>query len=230
MLKKWWPEFTKKYKKKFPIMKLSEHIKRKFFCEPVNMTLDEYKLIPGLFRYRVAINSNNLNKPHKSYNKYKKNKNLYQMPNTTNYNTEIMHVIEESKRDYENKCETELKLAMKKSIGELKSENMDDINKQLIDYTIKESLSEQNSNQNSEQSEIDFYVIIDLRVYGPNPEKPIYIETVPFYLNERQIKIVKNLWNKINNIDKSNNFFQNVEYIKSSYKDFARKAFENLEK
>lgn len=45
-----------------------------------------------------------------------------------------------------------------------------------------------------------FWVVIDLRIYGPNPEMEIYLSEYNqmLYLSDDQINKVKNIWNKVN--------------------------------
>jgi hypothetical protein len=48
------------------------------------------------------------------------------------------------------------------------------------------------------EKEESFYVLIDMRVYGPKPKQPIYINAVQYFLNIEQIKEIENEWSKWN--------------------------------
>jgi hypothetical protein len=43
-----------------------------------------------------------------------------------------------------------------------------------------------------------FYVMIDLRIYGPNQKQPIYVGDNQYYLTEFQRKLVENKWINVN--------------------------------
>lgn len=67
---------------------------------------------------------------------------------------------------------------------------------EMLQLAISESLKQHKII--SQDDMISFYVVIDLRIYGPDPYQPIFIDNEAYYLNKDQIKIVQNIWNKIN--------------------------------
>ncbi len=64
------------------------------------------------------------------------------------------------------------------------------------------------------------YVLIDMRIYGPTPEKSIYVNNNEYYLS-RQDKIrINKMWKKVN--PSTNNgivYEQNIKYYKSCSKN-----------
>ena len=70
-------------------------------------------------------------------------------------------------------------------------------------------------NNNEDNAKIN--ILIDLRTYGPNPHLPIYINNIPYYLNDEQIILIKKIWNKVDpNTAQGIRTKQNLEYIKTS--------------
>ncbi len=67
-----------------------------------------------------------------------------------------------------------------------------------------------------EGGEEGFYVMIDLRVYGPDPYQPIYVVDTPYYLNQNQIDRVTAVWNKVNpESENGSKYHADLEYYKS---------------
>ena len=62
----------------------------------------------------------------------------------------------------------------------------------------------------------DIHVCIDLRVYGPDPEQPIYINEQPYYFNLLQINKVKKEWEKVK---PGSTTVQEIEFLKSMAED-----------
>ncbi|CAH6421148.1 Hypothetical protein KVN_LOCUS159 [uncultured virus] len=96
---------------------------------------------------------------------------------------------------------------MEKSLGEYLFENaIEDENDILTSITFEESIS--------------FWVCIDLRIYGPNPNLEIYMLDTPYYLTKFQMEKIKNTWFKINgNSSDSIKYLQNFEFNKALSKD-----------
>lgn len=69
-------------------------------------------------------------------------------------------------------------------------------------------------------NEESFFVCIDIRVYGPEPYLPIYVNGNEYYLNNDQINKVKKIWNMVNPYTNNGlKYSQNLEYQKSLSKD-----------
>jgi hypothetical protein len=78
---------------------------------------------------------------------------------------------------------------------------------ELMNQIMKKSIDE---NKNFSR------VCIDLRVYGPDPYQPIYVNDIAYYLDAEQVKKVKDDWNKINpETAAGEQFHQKMEFIKN---------------
>ncbi len=131
-------------------------IKNMYFPEPINISSDELEFIPGIYRMRLKVGETNLIKPViESVNK------------ATDYaNSDIQNIINQSRREYEEKYQKELNNALKISIN--------------------------NDTNNT------FNICIDLRIYGPDPQQPVYIADVPYYFSLEQINKIKKAWVFVN--------------------------------
>ena len=74
----------------------------------------------------------------------------------------------------------------------------DDIFKINDDNKFENIMDVEYANSITFENEAGFYVVLDLRVYGPDPYSPIYIGDTPYYLNGLQQDIILRNWNKIN--------------------------------
>lgn len=91
-----------------------------------------------------------------------------------------------------------------------------------LNMAILESLKEtqnkpikniQNKKPKDENIESFYYwVCLDLRVYGPDPSLPVYVENKELYLNLEQIENIKKNWRKVESDD--TNFMQDLTYYK----------------
>jgi len=235
VLDKWLPTFLKDLTEsnkndqlnpdKLVKKSLSHHIKEKILFDVHNMTREELDSIPGIFRMRFHLTSSNLVPPnipnvepnidpidkpkiHKYNNPYnyhpiqrghRLGDNLYEdtdLTNAQNYEDELLKAINESSSLYDIDDDPELTEALMLSqieIIESKENEVCDINNDII-----------------------FSVCIDLRLYGPNPETPIYMGDMKFYLDKEQIKRVKECWMKVNPETTTGiNTNQNIQYFKS---------------
>jgi len=102
----------------------------------------------------------------------------------------------------------------------------DAINKSLSDGKLPESklpesklpeskLPESKLSNTEQKKNNGFYYCLDLRIYGQDPNGPIYHNNVMYYLNHRQIDKIKNIWNQINpNTSNGQRYKQNMEFTK----------------
>jgi hypothetical protein len=66
----------------------------------------------------------------------------------------------------------------------------------------------------------NFWIMIDLRIYGENSSLPIYIHDTPYYLSHQQKFKIYNIWNKINPNTRNGLLYkQNLDYQRSVAKD-----------
>jgi hypothetical protein len=66
----------------------------------------------------------------------------------------------------------------------------------------------------------DFWVMIDLRIYGENVNLPIYINDQSYYLNFIQKNEIRKIWENINpNTRQGLIYKQNIDYQRSQAKD-----------
>jgi len=94
---------------------------------------------------------------------------------------------------------------------------------QILEYSLMEYEKEYNKNiQKTLNESINqkYNVLIDLRIYGPNPDIPIIINELIFYLdNKQKIDLIKQ-WNKVNPDTTSGHIYiQKLEFYKSLSKD-----------
>lgn len=199
-LKTWFPYFTEKYSKYFTkqykaAKRIGKFLKDNLFKNVIND--DEMIYIPGIYRLRIQLDNNNLNKPIK-------------MNKPTIKNKESIFTIDD-----------DIKLAIDRSLSDFEITNKYDMEDNLEyyvdydEYLINEIILESHKIEN-----ISFYFCIDLRVYGRNPYEQICIDGRKYYLSDEQIKKVISEWNKVNpETSRGLQFTQNLEYYKSLSND-----------
>ena len=93
--------------------------------------------------------------------------------------------------------------------------NMIDFLDEKDDDMIISLMNSLNINERS-----DFWIMIDLNIYGEHPDSPIYINDTPYYLSHQQKYKIYNIWNKINPNTRNGIIYnQNLNYQKSMAKD-----------
>ena len=125
------------------------------------------------------------------------------------YKEDILDLSEESQMD----------LAVMESMKTGKfNENLD------IDDELQKALDFSLGKNIIKLDDQGFYICLDLRIYGPDPYKEIYIGDKIYYLNENQIKKIKNAWARVNPDSSAGIIYsQNIEYYKSFPDSFKKK-------
>jgi hypothetical protein len=67
---------------------------------------------------------------------------------------------------------------------------------EMMQLAISESLGVKKDTSSDDM--ISFCIMLDLRIYGPDPYQPIFLDEQVYYLNKNQIEIIKRIWLKIN--------------------------------
>jgi len=198
-----------KYKK---IVTIQKFIRNKLLKNVVNQ--DSIIFTPGIFRYRVKLTDLNLNK---SPIKKILDNNYYEMATGVTFSglvndIEVDSAIRASLKDYDQDYEKQLSEAINQSISNHVDDEFDyeeiQLNKILIE-SFKNKINDDH-----------FYICLDLRIHGPTPEEPIYVEGIPYYLNNEQKMDIIKAWNKVNPDTSSGIIFQQkLNYIKSLSND-----------
>lgn len=172
---------------------------KKYFLKPV-INIDP-NIIPGIFRKRLCFNDDNKIKPFPNL-KYNNNINIS--------NLSFNDKFEKGRQLREYKYLKKNNDILNESICD--DEFFDeDINKAIIESLKKYDDSDNNTNNNKN----NYWICIDLRVYGPEPTKPIYIDDTKYYLNNSQIDQINKLWNKINpSTSRGIRFHQDLKFFK----------------
>jgi hypothetical protein len=175
-------------------------LKQHYFPEVCNLTKEELDYIPGCFRKRVMLNNSNLKKPVVTYKSDKE----------PNIDALMAFSINRSGVDDDYQKAVEESLMM--STLEESYVDFDNVDEN-IDLELEQALI-LSMNTVSETSPVA--ACIDLRVYGPNPQQPIFVGQIEYYLNSEQINEVINSWAKIDESG-SQGFRHNqmMEYYKS---------------
>ena len=244
----WLPEFFEKYKKYFSNEMVAKKvilraIRRKFLFDVVNPEMLPY--IPGIYRMRVKLTPNNLNKPDMTVNfehfdndveEYFTKKGVQKNKIIHNENTDIDQIINESLKEYNDTVENDIEKILQESI---KDNNDIDYDEYILNQAILESLNNNNDVHTGhtnddhikdqmrkdqmikdQTSHSEFYVVIDIRDYCDNTKEPIIVNNCEYYLSDEQIVHLLKLWNKVNPESQNGlKFIQNLEYQKSLIAD-----------
>lgn len=244
----WLPQITAKYQKIFdPKQKAANSINKfminNYFHPVVNPEVLEST--PGLFRIRVKLTTQNLNKPETKSNDPvdfvdHSTENIYDMMDDDFENTidttqladtdiDLKDIMQESLKQFKEQHDEELSKIIEQSIQDNMSYDDILLNQALLESSTIPSDHVQNNEiskdsiQESQNILIDedgFYICLDLRYYGPNPDQPIYYNDLPYYLSLNQMEKVKKLWNKIDpNTTTGTKYQQDQEYFKCLYQD-----------
>lgn len=138
-------------KERRSIYRIQNYIKRHLFKQPFNLMKEEIDDIPGIYRYRTIINSN------------EEEENINEMFNL--YYLEL-----------ENIEDPDIKKVQKMHIDEQKKDILSKM----------ESISKK------------YPILIDLRIYGMEPNTPVYIDGKIYMLSEFDKINVKTIFDKIN--------------------------------
>lgn len=188
------PNFIKKCeedKKIRSIITIQRAIRKNLFFDVINII----NHIPHLFRWRVKLNKlNNLNKlnHHDNYNNYNNN------------SDELEHILKKSLKVYNEEYDDKINKLLYDSLDDFEKEE------QNLEIAILESLKSSNNNNK------DIGYCLDLRIFGPDPHRPIFINNKEYYLNKEQIDEINKIWFKINpSTSQGIRFAQDLEYYKA---------------
>ncbi|AYV77012.1 MAG: hypothetical protein Barrevirus7_19 [Barrevirus sp.] len=163
-------------------------------------------------------------KKNKRYNKYKKYKMKEKEQNDNKFTDDLDKVIQESLKEYNNNVEDQIDTVINESMGIDYEEYI--LNQAILESLGKTSVDSCMKNNNNEPKEnkkenIDyFHILIDIRDFHDNPEKPLLIDDTTYYLTEKQIIKLLTLWNRVNpNSAAGMKFHQDIDYHKSINKD-----------
>lgn len=253
--KTWLPKFFEKYKSLFDSeikaqRMISKAIRKHYLPDVANHEFLEF--IPGIFRMRIKLTSDNLVKPKQLVEekdvesdssedftvtkKQKSKKPEKDKKNKKNKNKDdIDQVIEESLKEYNEQFENQMDAVLNESI---KDNNDVDYEEYILNQAIMESLGQNNnifddsikqSNDNhqfiQEEEQMNnnsdcLCLVLDIRDFHANPEQPLLINDVPYYLSTDQINRLMKLWNKVNpDTPAGMKFQQDLEYQKAVVHD-----------
>jgi hypothetical protein len=142
---------------------LSNYFQNKYFKKVDNLNDMEENLIPGFYKLRLLLTTNNLIKQ--------------EIPSITGHGAMI---------DFDSDIDG-------------------DLNNEYMKYAIQESL---------ESFDDGINVLVDLRIYGPDPYQPLYFESLPYYFNFNQVNVIKKRWSIINpESDRGLQYTQDLEFM-----------------
>lgn len=89
-----------------------------------------------------------------------------------------------------------------------------------LEAAIQLSMQKHDEKDNISNDEESFFACIDLRVFGPEPYQPLYVDGIEYHLNNDQINKVKKVWHMINpDTDNGLKYSQDLAYQMSLAKD-----------
>jgi len=226
--KTWMPTFVASYKKQHHSASLiiATFLKEQLLPDDIlNMPDDTINNIPGKYRKRLLIETKNLNNTVSKATKVTEAMKVTEATNVTT-NTKVTEAMKVTKVTEENIIEDNDGFeVLSNDVDELicvddsMNVNLDDeliICDPELNKAIQMSLDAlkyvTSGTSVTTTTMVKFYICIDLSVYGPNPLLPIHINSSIYYLNNKQQKIVKNLWVKVND---NLQYDQVVEYYKA---------------
>lgn len=221
---KWFPSFCEKYSKLMTPesrakKSLLQVIKTKYPKDVLNMSKEELDKIPGIYRMRISLDDKNLVNPNSKPPIPEKFTSLDVGFFGVEEAIDSMgpHMFEEHYRTNRNSYDEELQLAIEESLRVYN----DDETLNNIEFVKSENVNFNETFFNlTERIEQTIYLCIDLQIYGPHPGTPIEFAGETYYLNQNQIKKVKQAWNKINPHTSSGlSYQQDLEYYKGMCHD-----------
>jgi hypothetical protein len=198
------PQITEKYTKLFnrenrAASVICKFVRMNYLHEVVNS--DDLDYIPGVFRVRIRITNDNLNKP--PIQEQNNSKNSVKQPQD-----DLDIVMQQSLEEFHKVNDDTLSKIIAESLHGYEDVDVDEsyIEENIMNQIIMESLNTVSS----------FYLCIDLRVYGPNPKQPIFYNDVEYYLTNSQIERINKLWKRVDPETTTGiKFMQDLEYYKS---------------
>lgn len=202
------PSVILNIKKNKNIGLLTNFVKKKYIPDVINLSKEELEMIPGLFRFRIKLSDKNLKQFNCNYGCNDSYEDDYD-----NYDDNYDYI---DNGDYEDDYDDNMRNAINES-KKMYNLNKKNYNEQIMDKVIEESLKSNGLNESF--NDTSFWVCIDLRVYGPNPNKEIYVFDTPYYFDNEQIKRIKQEWYRVNPNNSSGiklkqdiNFFKNMAH------------------
>lgn len=208
----WLPLFFDKYKcyfdQKYRASSLiTKTIKKYMLPNVINDEMVEH--IPGLYRFRVHLSNNNLNKPIHIVEDIKPG-----VPIINEYHDEIVIALKKSLKEHDELCDKEFAQVIDQSMQDMAFEDYDE-------YVFKQIIIE-----SGKSLEVAFYYCIDLRLFSLNFNQAIYVDNIEYYIDTEQINKIKILWDKINpDTNTGIKYHQNLEYQKSLSQDMDKSFF-----
>jgi hypothetical protein len=198
--------------------KITKAIKKYFFKTPINMSSKEWEAIPPLFRVRLLFDHNNF-LPAEPINPPKLN--LVEEKNHKPIDNLVMS-------EYSHNLEDVERAIIDQTIKETKNDDFSDeeIFEQIIMSQIMEDMkSEIKSEEKIPPISLAPMVFgFDLREIIAQLDEPVYFHDCVFFLSAQQKKYIQNSYNKVNpESDTGHRFLQDIKYFTSMSKDMARK-------
>jgi len=158
--------------------------------------------------------------------KFRKSKTVPIIGHNSGYeNVDIDDLIARSKAEYEMNEEMELNKAIESSLQNTPVVENDDLDNILFEKALMDSLAQHikpdeptthaaTEATDAADDENEFYVCFDIRVFGPDPQQPLYFMELPYFFSLSQIDLIKQRWNKVNpDSSTGQQLEQEIEYM-----------------
>jgi hypothetical protein len=118
-----------------------------------------------------------------------------------------------------------LKKAILSSLHNTPVVENDEIDNVLFEKALMDSLAEHvkpddndvnpiKETDDAADDENEFYVCFDIRVFGPDPQQPIYFMELPYFFSLSQMDLIRQRWNKVNpDSSTGQKLEQEIEYM-----------------
>lgn len=211
----WFPDFKKACNTYFNNDKIyysiiQDYFRNRYLNDNIqNLTKDEINNIPASYRKRIKLTSENLvnnnsQDKEEKVTKFVQSKKIKSYIHENDQDSDINDIIDQSRFEYDKIYSQVLLTSLSSNTN---TDSQDELN-DLIQIAIAESLYN------------EFWVCIDLRVYGPDPSLQIYVNESEYFLTEQQQKSIKKIWKIIDPESQSGmKYNQNMEYFKGLAQD-----------
>jgi len=185
-------------KKERSACRISNFSKKRLLNVPVNCTKEQIDAIPGIFRYRVRIYeldpTNNLQSQEE--------------PHGADSDTIDQYILDDAICNDSYDDDPVLKQIMKESLMAFQKQQM------------VQQCSENKPNI-QKPSSVCVWILLDLRIYGPNPKLPFYLKDKETFLTDQQQKNISELWHRVNPESVSGMRFQQyIDFTKTIAKSY----------